>query len=246
MAQLSVRALTKRYGANVALDTVNLEVGNGELHAVIGPNGAGKSTLFAVIAGELRPTGGQVQLNGKDITMLTPQRRVRLGIARAFQISRIFASLSVLENVVVAEVSRARASGTAWRPLDTKLRARALPIIEEIGLADLRHRLAGELAQGDRKRLEIAMALQLGARLLLLDEPTAGMSPEETASTIELLQRLWRRGELTVLLTEHDMGVVFRLATQLTVLHRGAVLCSGSPEAIRKRDDVREVYLGRG
>ena len=233
-----------RYGALWALDGVSLEVDNGEFRAVIGPNGAGKSTLFSVLAGERRPASGAVAIDGSDVTGMSAQRRTRAGVVRTFQVTRILPSLTVLENALVALLAATRANRCFWWPL-----SRAWHVRAEVGP---RHRRAsgkgaenaGTLSQGDRKRLEIACALALSPRLLLLDEPTAGMSPEETQSTIKLIDGLWRERKITVLLTEHDVAMVFRLAQRITVLHRGAVLCTDTPVEIQKRDDVRQIYLG--
>ncbi len=243
---LCVRDVVVSYGANRALDGVSLDVAAGELRAVIGPNGAGKSTLFAAIAGEVAPASGSVALDGVDITRWAPHRRVRYGIARAFQVSRIFPTLTVRENVLAAWLCREGKAQRWWRAVDGAAHAHAGVALDDVGLGALAERRGDSLSQGDRKRLEIAMALQLDARLLLLDEPTAGMSPKETSATVALVESLWHRRGLTILLTEHDMSVVFRLAQRLTVMHRGRVLCTGAPAEIRGRADVREIYLGHG
>jgi len=242
---VEVRHVVKRFGGNIALDDVELTVTAGQVHAVIGPNGAGKSTLFATIAGEHRPDRGTVHVAGRDVTRLSAHRRVKAGVARAFQVARVFGEMTVEENVTVAVVAAHNTSRVFWRAAG--LRRAHEPVIaalEQMGLADLRSRQAQALSQGDRKRLEIAMALVLEPKILLLDEPTAGMSPEETASTVALVHDLWASTELTVLLTEHDMQVVFDLAQQLTVLDRGHVLCTGDPATIRERQDVKDIYLG--
>lgn len=241
-----VRGVVKRFAGNLALDDVSLTVTAGQLHAVIGPNGAGKSTLFGVIAGEYRPDRGNVLVAGRDVTRMAAHRRVRAGVARAFQVARIFPDMSVRQNVAAAVIAANGSARVFWR--GKPLRSAAVTVngvLERVGLAAISDRLARALSQGDRKRLEIAMALMLRPKLLLLDEPTAGMSPEETASTVGLVRELWSQGGLSVLLTEHDMQVVFDLAQQLTVLDRGHVLCSGDPADVRERDDVKEIYLGR-
>lgn len=243
-AALKLEGVSKRYGGNAALESVSMDVDPGELRAVIGPNGAGKSTLFGVVAGEHAPSAGRVYLDSRDVTLVPAHRRVRLGIARAFQVSRVFPSLTVEDNILAALLARDGDTRTFWRGINRTKRDRSLTLLREIGLESVAPRRAATLAQGDRKRLEIAMALALGARLLLLDEPTAGMSPDETRATVELLHRLWSAGELTVVLTEHDMDVVFRLAQRVTVLHRGRVMVTGTPEDVRARTDVREIYLG--
>jgi branched-chain amino acid transport system ATP-binding protein len=236
-----------RYGGNTALDGVSLQVAAGDLHAIIGPNGAGKSTLFGVISGEHTPNHGKVLLGGEDITAWRPHRRVRMGIARAFQVARIFPDLSVIRNVETAVLCAQRRTAVFWWPARGEgLTRPASGALELVGMGHLRDRRAAELSQGDRKRLEIAMALTLNTRVLLLDEPTAGMSPEETEATVDLIARLHQDRELTILLTEHDMKVVFRLARVLTVLNRGRVLCSGPPEEIRAMPEVVDIYLGHG
>jgi branched-chain amino acid transport system ATP-binding protein len=242
---VEVRNVVKRFAGNIALDGVELSVPAGQVHAVIGPNGAGKSTLFGVIAGEHRPDRGTVCVAGRDVTSMSAHRRVKAGVARAFQVARVFPEMTVEENVTIAVVAMHNTSRVFWS--GHGLRRARRPVAEaldEMRLGDLRSRQARALSQGDRKRLEIAMALVLKPKLLLLDEPTAGMSPDETAATVKLVQELWTRTGLTVLLTEHDMHVVFDLAQQLTVLNRGSVLCAGDPEIVRERDDVREIYLG--
>ena len=244
-ANLQMVNVTKRFGGQVVLDEVSLDVPAGSIHAVIGPNGAGKSTLFGVIAGEHSPERGTVRLHDRDITGTSPNRRVRLGIARAFQVANIFPDLTVGENVTSAVLAHQRTARNFWAatPL-RRARARALDSLEQMKLEKLADHRALDLSQGDRKRLEIAMTLELQPSILLLDEPTAGMSPEETSSTVALIKDLWTRTGLTVLLTEHDMNVVFGLAQQLTVLNAGRVLATGEPDQVRRRDDVRQIYLG--
>jgi branched-chain amino acid transport system ATP-binding protein len=241
---LSVTDMRVRYGALWALNGVSLEVENGEFRAIIGPNGAGKSTLFSALSGERRPTAGGVMIDGSDVTGLSAQRRTQAGIVRTFQVTRIFPSLSVIENALVAVLAAQRANWRFWWPLSRTWIARAEHILETVKLADKSAENAGTLPQGDRKRLEIGCALALEPRLLLLDEPTAGMSPEETQATINLIDRLWQERRITVLLTEHDVAMVFRLAQRITVLHGGKVLCTGTPAEVQSRDDVRQIYLG--
>jgi branched-chain amino acid transport system ATP-binding protein len=243
---VEVRGVVKHFAGVPALDDVSLTVPAGQLHAVIGPNGAGKSTLFGVIAGEHRPDRGTVRIAGRDVTRMAPHRRVKAGVARAFQVARIFPDMTVRQNVAAAVIAANGSARVFWRGKPLRNASGAVDeALELLALTAIGGRLARELSQGDRKRLEIAMALMLQPALLLLDEPTAGMSPEETAATVALVRQLWSLGGLTVLLTEHDMQVVFNLAQQLTVLDRGRVLCSGDPAAIRERDDVKEIYLGR-
>jgi branched-chain amino acid transport system ATP-binding protein len=246
-SDLELSGITKRFGGNLVLDDVTVTIEAGRLHAVIGPNGAGKSTLFGVIAGDHRPERGSVRLGGRDVTRTAGHRRVGIGVARAFQVAHVFPEMTVRDNATAAVLAASGAARVFWRggPL-SKARSTGIDVLEQLRLVDLADRRARELSQGDRKRLEIAMALQLDPSVLLLDEPTAGMSPEETRSTVELVRELWERTGLTVLLTEHDMTVVFGLAQQLTVLNLGQVLVTGDPADVRDREDVMDVYLGRG
>jgi branched-chain amino acid transport system ATP-binding protein len=241
---VDVRGLTVRYGGVTALDRVDLHVEPGELRAVIGPNGAGKSTLFSTIAGGRRPTEGTVHLDGENVTRVAASPRTRRGVVRTFQVTRVFPALSVLQNASVAVLAASRQSHAAWRLIPRHVNTRALEVLDTVGLADRANEMAGNLAQGDRKRLELAGALALSPRLLLLDEPTAGMAPDETQGIIDLIDRLWREQRMTVILTEHDVPLVFRLAQTITVLHRGALLCTDAPDRIRAREDVRKIYLG--
>ena len=241
---LSVRGLKKRYGGNWALNGVDLDIEPGELRAVIGPNGAGKSTLFGAIAGEHRPTEGSVSMDGEDITRLPAHRKARKGVIRTFQVTRNFPEMTVRENVEIAVLNGQRQAWQMWRPIPKQVSDRAMERLGDVNMQGMSNVKAGELSQGDRKRLEIAGALAMEPRVLLLDEPTAGMSPEETHRTTDLIEEVWEREGLTVLLTEHDIQMVFRLAANVTVLHRGQLLCTDTAEAIRERDDVREIYLG--
>lgn len=248
MAAVALRTegLTKRYPGTLALSDVSIEVPEGQLRAIIGPNGAGKSTLFAIVTGLYPPSAGKVFYFGEDITNRSPANVARLGIARAFQVARLFTHLSVYENVLAAVHADRNSAWWFFRPLrscrDHDVRARE--VLERLDLAGVADVPAGTLSQGDKKRLELAMAYALDPKLLLLDEPTAGMSPAETRETIELLRRLHDADDITILLTEHDMRVVFALAEQVTVLHQGQVLADGPPEAIRDDPRVVEVYLG--
>lgn len=243
--KVDVQSITKQFGGNTALNKVDLQIPASQIHAVIGPNGAGKSTLFAAIAGELKLDSGAILLDGRDVTKMSPQRRVRHGVGRAFQVARLFPTLSVRDNLVTAILSRDSKSLVFWSHRAVReARIEAEQLLEEIRMAEMSYREAGSLSQGDRKRLEIAMVLALQPQLLLLDEPTAGMSPDETEATAYLIRQLWTERALTVLITEHDMDVVFGLAQQVTVMFRGGVLCSGDPRTIREREDVAEVYLG--
>ena len=244
---LSVDRVTKRYAGVVALKNVTLDVPPGQVRAIIGPNGAGKSTLFGRITGETPPEEGKVLFNGRDITGMPAWQVVQLGISRAFQIAKIFPRLTVHENVLAAVLARDGVTAQFWKPIGRYRRARAAAddLLSEVGLVQQHHRSAAILSQGDKKRLEIAMALALRPSLLLLDEPTAGMSIEETQGTVELVRTLWERHNMTVVLTEHDMSVVFALAEEITVFNRGSVLVSGEPEVVRNHPEVKEVYLGQ-
>lgn len=242
---LQLEGVSKRYGSNMALDDVSLDVARSAIHAVIGPNGAGKSTLFGVIAGEHVPEFGRILLNGHDIGGLRPHQCVSRGVGRTFQVARVFTSLSVEDNIRMARVAR---SGRQFGLLRSARRrcpkTQCLSDLDRVGLSDVPDAQAGVLAQGDKKRLEIGMALVKGATLLLLDEPTAGMSPEETTSTAGLIRQLQESEGVTILVSEHKLQFIYGIASAVTVLHRGRVLTNGSPDEIRRSADVREVYLG--
>jgi branched-chain amino acid transport system ATP-binding protein len=241
---LETRGLVKRFGGVVATDRVSLEVRAGEIHAVIGPNGAGKTTLVAQLAGEVRPDAGTIHLAGADVTGLPVHARSALGLARSFQVTSIFRDLTVLDNAALAVQAHAGSSFRFWRPArrDAALREPARAVLAEVGLADRADRVAATLAHGEQRQLEIAMALATRPRLLLLDEPTAGMGPEESARMVALLRAL--KGRRGVLLVEHDMEAVFALADRVTVLVYGRVIATGPPDAIAASPEVREAYLG--
>jgi len=247
MSVLEVRNVSKSFGSLVAVRDVSIAVKQGELRAVIGPNGAGKTTFFNLISGFFPPSAGSILFDGVDITAMPAHKRVRGGMARTFQITEIFPELSVAENVrIAAEV----AAGYRLRPWLGRGEAAALHShIEEIlGLAGLEtkgERLVGELAHGDQRAAEIAMALALKPRLLLLDEPTAGMGDQETYEIAQLIQRLHRESKLTIVLIEHDMRVVFHLADRITVLDQGRFLAEGSPQEIAANEAVQAAYLGK-
>ena len=229
---ISVTGLQKRFGGVLAVDDVSLELAEGELHAVIGPNGAGKTTLIHLLSGALKPDAGVIVLDGRDVTRLAMHRRVRLGLARSYQITSVFAHFTVLENLALA------VQGVTGR--DDRERARAE--LDAVGLSARADDLASALAHGERRRLELGLALSTGARLLLLDEPMAGMGPEEAARIVDLLSALKRKR--TILLVEHDMDAVFRLADRITTLVDARVIASGAPEEIRRHPEVRRAYLG--
>ena len=241
---LETRGLVKRFGGVLASDGIDLSVGEGEIHALIGPNGAGKTTLVAQLAGELASDAGVIRFAGEDITRLPIHRRVARGLARSFQITSIFGGHTALDNVVLAVQARAGHSFRFWRPVrtDAALRAPARAVLEAVGLADRADVVASHLAHGEQRQLEIAMALATRQRLVLLDEPMAGMGPEESARMITLLRRL--RGAQSLLLVEHDMDAVFALADRISVLVYGRVIATGSPAEIRASAEVAQAYLG--
>ncbi len=241
---LELANLGKRFGGVVATDGVSLEVARGEVHALIGPNGAGKTTLISQIAGVLRPDSGRIHFHGKDITAQKPHERVRAGLARSYQITSIFRRSTVLQNLALAVQARSGSSFSFWRPVaaETALFDEARSIAAEIGLGGRETATAGNLAHGEQRALEVGLALATNPQLVLLDEPMAGMGPEESQHMIALIERI--RSRVTVLLVEHDMDAVFRLADRITVLVSGRVIASGEPEAIRANPEVRKAYLG--
>ncbi len=241
---LEVAELSKNFGVLMATDHINLQVRTAEIHAVIGPNGAGKTTLIAQLAGELLPDAGRIVFMGRDITRLPPYVRSHLGLARSFQITSIFMHMTLLDNVALAVQAHAGHSYRFWKPArrDPRLIQPAMAALDQVGLGDRAHVLASEVSHGEHRQLEIAMALATEPKLLLLDEPMAGMGPEESARMVEILRGL--KGEKTMLLIEHDMDAVFALADRITVLVYGSVIASGVPEAIRADEAVRRAYLG--
>jgi branched-chain amino acid transport system ATP-binding protein len=247
MSVLDIRNVTKRFGSLVAVREVSLAVASGELRAIIGPNGAGKTTFFNLISGFFPPSSGSILFDGRDITSVPAHRRVALGMARTFQITEIFPELTVFENVRIgAEVT----AGLGLNPLVGKAPAAAIrreveETLDWVGLAARADRLVGELAHGDQRVAEIAMALSLKPHLLLLDEPTAGMGDQETFQITQLVHRLHREKHRTIVLIEHDMRVVFNLADRITVLDQGALLAEGRPEEIAANVSVQEAYLGK-
>jgi branched-chain amino acid transport system ATP-binding protein len=242
---LETERLTRSFGSLVAVNGVSLVIRRGELRSIIGPNGAGKTTLFRLISGEMAPSSGRVKFRDADITGLPQHRVCRLGIAKSYQITNIFPHLTVLENVRVAVQGYAR-SFNFWSRADriAGCRERAVEILETVGLARRTERLAAHLSHGEKRHLEIGITLASEPVLLLLDEPTAGMSPEETDETMVLIREL-ARGR-TVVLVEHKMRLVMGISDRVTVLHQGQVLADGSPDEIRNNARVQETYLGAG
>jgi len=216
----------------------------GETHAVIGPNGAGKTTFFNLITGHLRPDRGSVSFEGRSLIGMPPQKIVRLGIARSFQRINIYPRLTVFENVQVALIAHEGQQWNLFRPGRSLHRQATRELLDLVGLTAEVDEVGGELSYGKQKQLELAIALAARPRLLLLDEPTAGMSPQETAETIALVRDIVRSRGLTLLLTEHDMSVVFGIAERISVLHHGEIIASGVPDAVRNDPEVRRVYLG--
>ncbi|MBC7733893.1 MAG: ABC transporter ATP-binding protein [Bacteriovorax sp.] len=244
MAGLQTEGLVKRYGALLVTDDVSLDIRSGELHALIGPNGAGKTTLINQLSGELRSSAGRIRFDGQDVTTDPIHRRARSGLLRSYQITSIFEEFTVLENAALSALGARQHAWRFWRPMlaDARARAAAEEAIEAAGLTAFAAILAGELAYGQRRQLELAMALAAGPKLLLLDEPMAGMSVQESAAVTALLRGLKRR--YTILLVEHDMDAVFALADRISVLVYGRVMFTGTPDEIRAHPEVRAVYLG--
>lgn len=247
MTLLSVQCATQRFGSLVAVNAVSLSVETGELRAVIGPNGAGKTTFFNLISGFFPPTEGKIFFDGQDVTSLAPAKRVAMGMARTFQITEIFPELSVRENLRIPVEVAAGYRLWPWigRRTNQAVGARVDELLELAGLGPNAERMAGELPHGDQRATEIMMALALKPRLLLLDEPTAGMGDQETHDITQLVHRLHREKKLTIILIEHDMRVVFHLADRIVVLAEGAVLADGTPEEIAKNEKVQAAYLGK-
>ena len=241
---LEVRKLTKTFGALLATDGIDFDVAEGETHAVIGPNGAGKTTFISQLAGNLRPDSGSVRFAGTDITNLSAPRRARMGLARSFQITSVYPEFSALDNVALAVQAHTGHSFRFWRTArgDPALVEPAERVLDEVGLLPRKNILAANLAHGEQRQLEVAMALATGPRLLLLDEPMAGMGTEESQRMIALLQKL--KQKKTIILVEHDMDAVFRLADRISVLVYGRVIATDVPGKIKMNEEVRKAYLG--
>ncbi len=243
---LQVEGVYKSFEEFMAVNGAHLTVGKGEIVAVIGPNGAGKTTLFNLITGALKRDRGKINFKGEDIGELPPYEICRKGIARSYQIVNIFPRLSVFRNVQVAVLSQQRKSRKLFQPAKNMVVEETNNILKSVGLLDKAERVAGSLSHGDQKILEIAIALGNEPELLILDEPTAGMSPEETLAALELIKQLARTRGLTILFCEHDMEIVFAIAQSIMVMHQGKTIIQGSPEEVRNNKEVQEAYLGGG
>jgi branched-chain amino acid transport system ATP-binding protein len=243
-AILEVTGLVKRFGGLLATDHLSLSLQHGEIHAVIGPNGAGKTTFINQLGGEILPDEGRIVFDGHDITREPPFRRAQVGLGRSYQITSVFNDFSVLQNTALAVQAHAGHSFRFWRAAasEPSLVDPAMAALAQVGLAERAHTPVSVLAHGERRQLEIAMVLATGAKLLLLDEPMAGMSPLESEAVVALLKKL--KGQCTILLVEHDMDAVFALADRITVLVYGSPVATGSPDQIRNQPEVREAYLG--
>ncbi len=241
---LSLRSVSKRFGGVVAVDGVTLEVGAREVHALIGPNGAGKTTLINQISGSVPCDQGQITFEGLELTKAKPHQRVRAGLARSYQITSIFRRFSVLDNLALAVQARSGSSFSFWRPVEkeTALVDEARAVAEEVGLSQRLHLQSGQLAHGEQRALEVGIALATRPKLVLLDEPMAGMGPEDSQRMIDLIARV--RAQVGVLLVEHDMDAVFRLAERISVMVNGRLIATDSPEKIRANPEVRRAYLG--
>jgi branched-chain amino acid transport system ATP-binding protein len=243
-AVLRIERLTKRFGGVIASDNVLLDVAGRELHAIIGPNGAGKTTLIGQLAGEIVPDAGRIHFQGRDITTLQVYERSLLGLARSFQITSLFPNFTALENVALAVQAHAGHSFRFWHPArrETALREPARAALDRVGLTARANAVVARMSHGEHRQLELAMALATGPRMLLLDEPMAGLGPDESGRMVKILSELKR--DLTILLIEHDMAAVFALADRITVLVYGRVIASGAPAEIRANAEVRQAYLG--
>jgi len=241
---LQVEGVTKSFDDFTAVNGANLTVGKGEIVAVIGPNGAGKTTLFNLITGALKRDRGRIVFKGEEISELPPYEICKKGISRSYQIVNIFSRLTVFENVQVAVLSYQRRSSNLFRPAQSLAVKETRSILESMGLSGKEKRIAASLSHGDQKILEIAIALGNEPELLILDEPTAGMSPEETQATIELIKRLAQMRGLTILFCEHDMDIVFSVAQSIMVMRHGQTIIQGGLEEVRNNKEVQEAYLG--
>jgi len=241
---LEVRDLRKSFDGFQAVAGVSVSVPEGGISAIIGPNGAGKTTLFNLITGHLHPDSGQVLFKGREVTGIPPHDLCRLGMGRSFQRTNIFPRLSVFENIQAAFLSHRGRGWNLFTPVERLYREETEALLAAVGLLDKAGEVSGLLSHGNQKQLELGLALALEPEILLLDEPTAGMSAAETRETIQLIERIARERHLTLLFTEHDMEVVFSIAQRITVLHQGQVIAEGPPDEVRRHPEVRRVYLG--
>ena len=241
---LEVRDVSKSFDGFQAVGRVSLSVSPGSISAIIGPNGAGKTTLFNLITGHLRPDSGRVVFKGRDVTGIAPHDLCRLGMGRSFQRTNIFPRLTVFENVQAAYLSHRGRGWNLFAPVERVYRAETEAILEAVGLLDRAREESGFLSHGGQKQLELGIALALEPEILLLDEPTAGMSATETRESMALIERLAHERRLTLLFTEHDMEVVFSISQRIAVLHQGRVIADGAPAEVRRDPEVRRVYLG--
>jgi branched-chain amino acid transport system ATP-binding protein len=245
MAILQTKGLTKSFGALTAVNGVTLNVEKGTLHAIIGPNGAGKTTLFNLLTGQFPPTSGRIVFDGRDITGTPAARVAHLGLARSFQRTNVFPAFTLLDNVWIA----AFATGPSWKGLlwkktegYTEVTQRALTALSDVGLAGKSNQLAREISHGEQRQLELAIALAAAPRVLLLDEPAAGLSPEETRKMVSLVRAL--KGRYTIVLIEHKMDVIMSVSDRISVMHFGALIAEGTPQEIQRNPEVRRAYLG--
>jgi len=241
---LQTQEIIKDFGKLRAVNNVSLEIRKGDVHAIIGPNGAGKSTYFNLITGYHRVDSGKVLFKGEDITGLPSYRRCKIGITRSFQRTSIYPKLSVYEGVLMGLLSHRGVTLNPFSSAKKFFKEEVWHILEDVGLADQANTLGDSISHGDKKRLELAITLGAEPELLLLDEPTCGMSPEETDSTMVLIKKLSEERGITILFTEHDMGVVFGIAKRISVLHQGTLIADGKPEEVRSSEEVQKVYLG--
>lgn len=243
---LEIQGLNKHFGGIIASDNVNLAVEKGQIHAIIGPNGAGKTTLIEQLSGQIKPDSGDIRFAGRSIIGDSIAQRARNGLARSFQITSVVMPMTLLENVMLAVQGNSGHSFHFWSPvnLDQQMKAEAMLSLAEVGLQDRAGRIAAMLSHGEQRQLEVAMALAMKPRMLLLDEPMAGMGKDEGAKMVEILGGL--RGEMTILLVEHDMDAVFSLADRLSVLVNGHIIATDTVENIRANDEVQKAYLGDG
>lgn len=241
---LVLQGVTRAFGGLIAVDDISLEVRRGERRAIIGPNGAGKTTLFGLISGEIPLTKGQIQLFGKKVTRMPAHKRISLGLARTYQVTNLFPELSVLQNLLLAAQGVEKTKYVMYRPISSykHLYERSEQLLHEFDFLDRRDALIKNLSHGEQRQIDICLALIGQPHLLLLDEPTAGLSPAETILFTSMLKKL--DAEMTILLIEHDMGVAFELADQITVLHQGKLLATGSKEEVQANTQVQEIYLG--